>query len=109
MTVWILLGWFFIIVNCKNCIHCKHYINEKYKRDPLYVRFGKCKLFPLYDPIIDEKYLVPLLQEYYDPNKPLNHSFCSTARFFRDMCGHTAKKFEPLQEEEEKEEKEESK
>lgn len=107
MTAWILLGCvfsFMVTVFSNDCIRCKHYINEMYKRDPLYVRFGKCKLFPLYDPIIDEKYLVPLLREYYDPNKPLNYSFCSTARFFRDMCGHTAKKFEPIQQEEESKE-----
>jgi len=96
-----ILGWmmfFTITIAHKDCIHCKHYLNEKYKRDPFYLGFGKCQLFPMYDTIIEDKYVVPLVKEYYDLNKPLNYSFCSTARVFRDMCGYAAKKFEPIQE-----------
>ena len=102
MFTYILLGCvlsFTATIFCKDCVKCKHYINDKYNRDPFYIRFGKCRLFPLYEPIIYDKYIVPLVEEHYDLHKPFNYSFCSTARIFRDMCGYSAKKFEPEPEE----------
>lgn len=81
----------------KNCINCKHYINAN--RDPKNSRFGQCRLFPLKEPIIDYKFIDPLLKgltDNYDTNLLLSFSYCTTARFFPDMCGHLGKKFEEV-------------
>ena len=81
----------------KKCINCKHYINAN--NDPKNIRFGQCKMFPLKEPIIDYKFLDPLLKDLpdkYDRNLVLSFTYCSTARFFPDMCGHLGKKFEEV-------------
>ena len=70
-------------------------------RDPNYLKFGKCRLFPLYDSVIKKEDTLIVTIPIH------NYSYCSTARLFRDMCGHNARKFEPLQEKEKEEEKQE--
>ena len=85
----------FFTKSIKNCIHCKHYLNIV--NDQKYIRIGKCNLFPLKEPIIDYTFLDPSFKDIQDKcveQLLLKYAYCSTARFFPDMCGYFGKKFE---------------
>lgn len=65
---------------CNNC--------EFFKPEFLGNKFGKCSLFPI--KIENNNYLI-------DGSKKVivhDHSYCSTARKFEDMCGIEGKKFQ---------------
>ena len=73
----------------KLCIHCKHCI-----LDEDFIRFSKCKLFPIVDDRLD---YYPVIGEELLPKT--DYHFCAVARKSKDMCSAKGEFYEPVIEE----------
>ena len=87
--LWIL--FLFVTINAspnKLCINCKHFIpngNPKY---------GKCSQY-IIQQTLDKDELIEYLVTGISKELKIEYRFCSTVRYYEDMCGIEGKKYIP--------------